>query len=477
MNDATNIERQQMRHQYWEDKHKHPDWNKDIHFALFPGKDISEKGFEQGIISNTRQTVEIVSELASLYRLSNGLRVMDFACGSGDLLLELASTLAIKQGIGIDTASSAIESAKSEAKKRDLSENLSFHVGEIDQLRHIAADEKDTFDLIVCRDAFYLLNEVEQEEFLTCAHILLRDGGLLYIADLAVHRESLEPIGKLIVDRQFGGTPISWMPDDTHKVQYSILERTKKTNLHLVPGFPVVNDTAVSGSYRAASEITSSEELKRTFCELAGLCATPVGRNNLSICVPYVQFCFRKIGRRLQCSSEQQVGVELAEPYSHDTRVKKSLLSAGKWLLPQNRWSLVLGRSGVGKTTLLNMIAGQLKSNKIKLIRNSNARLFYLSQRPPLIEQLSARSNVALFATSSESVNNVAASLGLDDAIMCRKANDELSGGEQQRVALAQAIAARPDILLLDEPCIGVDRIRKMTFFSSLRRECPPKRL
>lgn len=60
-------------------------------------------------------------------------------------------------------------------------------------------------------------------------------------------------------------------------------------------------------------------------------------------------------------------------------------------------------------------------------------------------------------------------SLGLDTTIRERRADKCLSGGKRQQVAPWTSDCASPEILLLDEPGTGIDRVRKLQFFTGLR--------
>jgi ABC-type lipoprotein export system ATPase subunit len=125
----------------------------------------------------------------------------------------------------------------------------------------------------------------------------------------------------------------------------------------------------------------------------------------------------------------------------------------------------VTGRSGSGKTTLLLVLAGLLAPTRGTVILGGDLRdIVYVPQAPSLINELSAVDNVALAlrvrgvspAESLERAKNVLHSLGVGDALDALPA--ELSGGMQQRVALARGLAVEPTLLLADEPTGTLDR-------------------
>ncbi len=114
--------------------------------------------------------------------------------------------------------------------------------------------------------------------------------------------------------------------------------------------------------------------------------------------------------------------------------------------------NVVLGKSGCGKTTLLRVVAGLLPYSGECQTDGKTVMVF---QRPSLAP-VSVFNNVKMVADSSdEEIENA-----LQKAEILQKRNQNarsLSGGEQQRVALARMFAAKGDVLLLDEPFSNLD--------------------
>lgn len=126
-------------------------------------------------------------------------------------------------------------------------------------------------------------------------------------------------------------------------------------------------------------------------------------------------------------------------------------------VFPGERIAL-MGPSGCGKTSLLRLIAGQIRPAGGSLSLPAG-RLAYLFQEPRLFPWLTAEENVNIVlsdrsATLPEARQWLEA-VGLGHA--AAKYPRELSGGMQQRVSLARALAYGGDILLLDEPLKGLD--------------------
>lgn len=139
----------------------------------------------------------------------------------------------------------------------------------------------------------------------------------------------------------------------------------------------------------------------------------------------------------------------------------------------------VMGPSGAGKSTMLQALAGlepladgeiAVEGRVVDRVGSPHVRtepmhrgIVLLGQKPRLFPHLSARENVA-FGPRAAGVEVRAARSGADDWLARvglpgagARMPHELSGGEQQRVAVARALAASPRVVLLDEPLVALD--------------------
>ncbi|MBP5303515.1 MAG: ABC transporter ATP-binding protein [Clostridia bacterium] len=114
----------------------------------------------------------------------------------------------------------------------------------------------------------------------------------------------------------------------------------------------------------------------------------------------------------------------------------------------------LFGPSGCGKTTLLRLMCGLEKPTK-GFIQEAPANPSVVFQEDRLLPWKTAKQNVDLVGTESEKWLQL---VGLKDSLSQYPA--ELSGGMCRRVALARALAAPSDILLLDEPFTGLEEER-----------------
>jgi putative ABC transport system ATP-binding protein len=141
--------------------------------------------------------------------------------------------------------------------------------------------------------------------------------------------------------------------------------------------------------------------------------------------------------------------------------------------LTEGELVVLLGASGSGKSTLLNILGGldvctsgevayrgedltNADSDELTMYRRQHVGFVF--QFYNLIPSLTARENVALVTEIAEDPMDPAEALelvGLGDRLDHFPA--QLSGGEQQRVAVARAVAKRPDLLLCDEPTGALD--------------------
>ncbi len=120
---------------------------------------------------------------------------------------------------------------------------------------------------------------------------------------------------------------------------------------------------------------------------------------------------------------------------------------------------LLCGESGVGKTTLLRVLAGLLRPQSGKVTGTEGRRISFAFQEPRLLEFMTAVENVSL-VSDRKTAEALLDRLNLGDAL--QKKASALSGGQKQRVSLARAFAFSDDIVLLDEPFTGLDEQNKL---------------
>ena len=140
--------------------------------------------------------------------------------------------------------------------------------------------------------------------------------------------------------------------------------------------------------------------------------------------------------------------------------------------IDKNEFVVILGASGSGKSTLLNLLSGLEKSDSGKVVYDNESisdysekqltkfrkdKIGFVFQQYYLLNNLTVEQNVKVGANlvDNKEYVDIIKELGLEDKLS--KYPNELSGGEQQRVSIARALAKKPTVLFLDEPTGALD--------------------
>jgi osmoprotectant transport system ATP-binding protein len=172
--------------------------------------------------------------------------------------------------------------------------------------------------------------------------------------------------------------------------------------------------------------------------------------------------------------------------YQISTTSSQPILSGVSLQIHRGETIALLGRSGSGKTTLLKLINGLRRvSSGAVLVHERDVRewdvirlrraIGYVIQETGLFPHLTVRENVCLVPElenwPAERVSSryveVLQSIGLSPSLYSQRYPRELSGGQRQRVGVARALAADPEILLMDEPFGALDPVTR----AGLQRE------
>ncbi len=149
----------------------------------------------------------------------------------------------------------------------------------------------------------------------------------------------------------------------------------------------------------------------------------------------------------------------------------KQVLKDVSFSIPYGSVAVIKGESGIGKTTLLRIIAGLEQPDCGTVEGVANKKTAFLFQEDRLLPWLSARKNVEAVIKDKEKKTlavQLLTELGLADSLSLYPAR--LSGGMKRRVAIARALALDGDILILDEALRGLDEANIQNTVSVIKK-------
>lgn len=172
-------------------------------------------------------------------------------------------------------------------------------------------------------------------------------------------------------------------------------------------------------------------------------------------------------------------------PRDNRTEVLKGISLA----IGDGDYVVILGASGSGKSTLLNVVSGLEYPDSGKILydgtdiaalpdevltRFRREKTAFIFQQYYLLPHLNVEKNVKMGADLAKNHDYITAIEAVGLSEKRRKYPHELSGGEQQRVAVARALAKKPDVLFLDEPTGALDEAtgrQVLDYISVLQKE------
>lgn len=147
--------------------------------------------------------------------------------------------------------------------------------------------------------------------------------------------------------------------------------------------------------------------------------------------------------------------------------------------IERGRITGLLGPSGCGKTTLLRVIVGVqvIRSGRVEVLGQPAGsaalrhRVGYVTQSPSVYGDLTVEENLRYFAAvlgaPTSDIDRVLHDVGLDG--VRRQVVGTMSGGQRARASLATALLHQPELLVLDEPTVGVDPVLRNEIWAMFR--------
>ena len=177
----------------------------------------------------------------------------------------------------------------------------------------------------------------------------------------------------------------------------------------------------------------------------------------------------------------------------HMGEVAINALDGIEFTIEEGEFVVVVGPSGAGKTTVLNILGGMDNAsegsvlvagtdiagfNERQLTKYRRDEIGFVFQFYNLVQNLTAKENVELASQICKApleAELVLREVGLEDRIFNFPA--QLSGGEQQRVAIARALAKNPKLLLCDEPTGALDYMTGKSILKLLQDTCKERNM
>lgn len=146
---------------------------------------------------------------------------------------------------------------------------------------------------------------------------------------------------------------------------------------------------------------------------------------------------------------------------------------------PRNQVSCLLGRNGAGKSTLIKLLTGQIRQSSGKVLLAGEHQVGVCWQDNILIPTLTAREHLQLYAQIKMPAEEEREEIRKEVARTLQSLNFgkhedyaawQLSGGYQRRLCVAIAFIASPSVVILDEPCNGVDAQARKDIWQLIER-------
>ena len=210
----------------------------------------------------------------------------------------------------------------------------------------------------------------------------------------------------------------------------------------------------------------------------------PKGNKSFDVTQNNIEFIFELFGGYIMAFISFE---NVYKEYGNGDTLVQALNNA-EFSVEKGELAVILGSSGAGKTTALNILGGMDSATRGKILFDGNDithwneeqlclyrrnEVGFIFQFYNLVPNLTALENVELAAQICS--NSLDAATTLEKVGLSARINNfpaQLSGGEQQRVSIARALAKRPKLLLCDEPTGALDYVTGKQILQLLQDTC-----
>jgi energy-coupling factor transport system ATP-binding protein len=183
------------------------------------------------------------------------------------------------------------------------------------------------------------------------------------------------------------------------------------------------------------------------------------------------------LSNRKEISGKDELAFEIKDGYFKYARDGEFILRGASLKVYRGQWHCMLGGNGAGKSTLLKALCQGVKLQRGKLKIGNGLKISMVPQNPQaLFTEITCQEELyeafsGLGGSVEENTKKVMDMLRLMEIDHLAEVNPyDLSGGEQQRLAIGKVLLTKPDILLLDEPTKGLDPFFKLSLAKILKK-------
>lgn len=481
-------------------------WGNDYHFGLFESEHAV--GLEKAQAVYTERVVDMGLSLLPVHRQDAENVILDLCCGKGPIYECLVKAGMRGLYLGVDLHDKFCQKTLERANKIGELETLKcrVHCGNVEECTRAWSGQvnlQQTVDLVFCQDSFYHM----QDKAALIHHLskIIKPGGVLVVSDFAVDREfsMKEEWKRNFISRQAGSMPATFerTGGGFWKSKLRFWQRVQKNNGLLAFEFEKMvseNNFFVVKKREKTSdlELTYSKALERFDANKDALTSikktAEQSKNAFEFMKTAAQHrnvklmwwgCVTDIGMEEtnQDSANRIASIRIgSEGYQYDTGATTAkVLRKMSLEVHDGDYIVIGGRTGSGKTTLLLLLGGLLAhTGETEIFFSQGIRTALVEQTPILLEELAVRQAICTTIRArakNESRNYISERLFeiLDSCSLlelAEKTIKKLSGGQRQRVALALALAAQPNLLLLDEPLSQQDAVSRRRLLGLLER-------